>query len=268
MPLLSPLFRGEWATYGEALVCSAHGPAGALQVSRLIRDEPLLADLIRQHARHLGIKGDDLRAAASAWSMDYLSALLPPVAAAASVLQHVFPMRAEHVAVELNDAGTPTRFHIAQVGASMAGEPMAVRYGPLLWHHLEPLFAAITRQTRLPEKILWANAARYVQIILDQALALTGNAPHVAADHRALLNEPRWPDGRPNPLYARQRETRRIEDGAPVTIRLHRQCCLYYRLPGHSFCGACPLDPLHRTPHRPGDEALLELCEGDRDPCP
>jgi len=211
IPLLTPLFQGEWAPLGEALACSPRWPPDAIQVSHLIRDDRLLASAIRQHARRRGVTGDDLRAAASAWSMDYLWALLPPVAAAASVLQHGFPMRAEQVAVELDGSGTPTRFHIALEGRSMAGEPTAVRYGPLLWHHLEPLFAAIARQTRLPQKILWANAARYLQTILEQALALTGDAPHVAADLHALLHEPHWPDQHRNPLYARQREASRID---------------------------------------------------------
>ena len=266
IPLLTPLFQGEWAPLGEALACAPRWPPDAIQVSHLIRDDRLLASAIRQHARRRGVTGEDLRAAASAWSMDYLWALLPPVAAAASVLQHGFPMRADQVAVELDGTGTPTRFHIAREGSSMAGEPAAVRYGPLLWHHLEPLFAAIARQTHLPQKILWANAARYLQTILEQALALTGDAPHVAADQHALLHEPHWPDHQRNPLYARQREARRIEDGTPVTIRLHRQCCLYYRLPGHGYCGACPLDPQHRIHLRAGDDMLLETCDGDRDP--
>ena len=37
-----------------------------------------------------------------------------------------------------------------------------------------------------------------------------------------------------------------IEDGAATTITLHRQCCLFYRLPGQGYCGACPLAPEHR----------------------
>ncbi|MQE66372.1 siderophore-iron reductase FhuF, partial [Vibrio parahaemolyticus] len=68
IPLLTPLFQGEWAPLGEALACSPRWPPDAIQVSHLIRDDRLLAGAIRQHARRRGVTGDDLRAAASAWS--------------------------------------------------------------------------------------------------------------------------------------------------------------------------------------------------------
>lgn len=246
IPLLAPLFQGEWAAHGETLDCAIQWPAGAIPVSRLASDGPLLNDAIRRYATHLGVAGNDLRAAASAWSLDYLWALLPATAAAASVLQHSFPMRADDVALSLNAVGAPARFHIRHEGHAMPGAPTAARYGPLLEAHLDPLFKAIGRQTRLAQKILWGNAARYLEAILDQALALTGDAKHIAADREMLLQRPTHPDGRTNPLYGRQRTSMRIEDGAAATVTLHRQCCLFYRLPGQGYCGACPLAPEHR----------------------
>lgn len=204
-----------------------------------------MIDTIQRHARHLGDTGIDLRASASAWSMEYLETLLPPVIAATSVLQHGFPMYAEEVAVELDVAGTPKQFHIRREGVSMTDEPAVVRYDDLLWQHLEPLFAALSHHTRLPRKILWGNAARHLENIFDQILTLIGDTPRVNTDLNQLLNEPTWPNGRANPLYGKRREKLYVKNGVGTAIRLHRQCCLYYRLPNHDYCGACPLAPEH-----------------------
>jgi ferric iron reductase protein FhuF len=245
IPLLTPLFQGDWAPLGETLACAAQWPADAVPVSRLVDDPALLGEALRRHATHLGVTGGDLRAASSTWSLAYLWALLPPVSAAASVLQHRFPMRAEDVAVSLDASGTPARFHVLRDGDGMPGTPAVTRYGPLLAAHLGPLFQAIAAQTRLAPKILWGNAARYLDVVFDQALALTGHAAHVAADRQALLQQATWPDGRPNPLHAPQRTSVDLAHGQAVPVTLHRQCCLSYLLPGQGYCGACPLSPEH-----------------------
>lgn len=83
IPLLMPLFQGEWMPYGETLACATRWPCDTIPVSRLIRDEMELGEAIRLHARHRGVIGKDLRAVASVWSLEYLWALLPPVVAAA-----------------------------------------------------------------------------------------------------------------------------------------------------------------------------------------
>lgn len=253
IPLLSPLFQGDWAAYAEALHCAPEWPAGAVPVTRLLHSDPLLGDTIRRYAAHLNISGNDLRAASSAWSLDYLWALLPATAAAASVLQHAFPLRAEDLALNLNDFGVPICFHIRHEGRPAPATPVAVRYGPLLDAHLRPLFKAIVWQTRLAEKILWGNAARCLETILDQALALTGNATHVAQDKQFLLQRPTRPDGAPNPLFAPQRVSPLTRDNIDAPLLLHRQCCLHYRLPGYSHCHACPLAPEHRAEPKPTD---------------
>lgn len=254
IPLLAPLFKNEWTAYGEAIACAPEWPQGAIPVAQLLQDDDsTLADAIRCHATHLGVVGD-LRAVASAWSLEYLGALLRPAAAAASVLQHRFPLRAADLAVTLNGIGTPARFHIRHLGLAMPASAPLARYAPLLDEHIAPLFSAIQRHTRLPQRILWGNAARQLDAILGQALALTVHAAHVAMDREQLLQEPTWDDGRANPLYFRQRTAPsagaeiEIEAEADVSagIKLHRQCCLLYRLPAESWCGACPLAPHHR----------------------
>lgn len=243
IPLLTPIFQGEWAAYGEALQCSPQRPADAVILADLLRQPDLLADLLRHHARHLRVEDQDQRAAASAWSLGYLSTLLPPVVAAASLLHHRFDVAAEHIAVRFNERGEATGFHITQEGQSMPGSDTETRYSSLLREHLDPLFAMIHRHTGLASKILWGNTARHLETILGQALQLAGSVPGLAEDHATLLDRPVWPSGRDNPMHAQRRQIVRLAAG-PVT--LHRQCCLFYLLPGEGYCGACPLDPQHR----------------------
>ena len=242
IPLLEPIFQGAWAALGEALHHSPEAPVGSVRVIELLAPARLDAALQR-HARHLGVTGRDLRASASSWSLGYLSTLLSPVAAAASVLQHRFPVGAEQMAVELDEAGMALRFHISTAGVPAPGSSTAQRYDTLLWRHLAPLFAAISRQTKLPPKVLWGNAARQLGSVLDQALRLVGNAEHLVKDRDTLLDQPIWPDGRINPMHARQPVAIALNAYHAPPADLHRQCCLCYLLPGQDYCQACPLVP-------------------------
>ncbi|WP_420226754.1 siderophore-iron reductase FhuF [Pigmentiphaga litoralis] len=246
IPMLAPLFTGDWTEEGESLAYAPDWPADAIPVSQLINDPMLLRDTLWRHARYRGVVGADLRAATSAWSLSYLWTLLPAFAAAASVLQHRFPVGADDMAVSLDGDGAATRFHIRRLGDALPGTSTGERYQPLLADHLDPLFAALRAQTRIAPKILWGNAARYLESVLEQGLALTGGATGIAADHHALLECAVNDDGSTNPLHGTRRVSTRVESGVVTPVRLHRQCCLYYLLPGEGYCGLCPLAPEHR----------------------
>lgn len=236
--LLEPLFAGELAAHAEKLQCADAVPAGALRVADLVAQPALLADVLRRNARLRGVQGDDLRATASAWSLEYIAMMLPPVMAAASVLQHVFPVAAQHTWVRFDRHGAPQGFHIRHEGRAQHGADAHARYAPLLLHHLAPLFAALARLTRLAPKILWSNAARLMEPVFERALAATGGAPSIARDRQALLLDPAWPHGDGiNPLRPHPRSH---------AVRLHRECCLNYLLPHEHHCNACPLDPALR----------------------
>ncbi|CDG82371.1 siderophore-iron reductase FhuF [Janthinobacterium agaricidamnosum] len=242
--LLEPLFQGPWRPYGSTLSCGPPAPHG-LAVSRLLDEPGLLDRLLRGHARRLGT--DDLRPAASSWSNAYLEALLPPVAAAATLLHHLFPATAADMALTLDQHGAPAAFHIATLGARQAGAGAHRRYHALLDGHLAPLFAQLRRRSGVPEKILWGNVARLLDNLLREAAALPGAAGAMAAsDSAALLDEPQRPDGSRNPLYTRPRRVLLARPGGQQCVTLHRQCCLYYLLPGEGYCGRCPLDPQYR----------------------
>ena len=130
--MLEPLFQGELAPHGEALQYAPQPPVGAMRVADLVQSPELLGRVLRLHASHLGVEDEDLRAVASAWSLDYLGMLLPPVAAAASVLQHGFPAAAEQVWVRLDSNARPASFHIRELGQPQRGMTTAERYSAVL----------------------------------------------------------------------------------------------------------------------------------------
>ncbi|WP_431111413.1 siderophore-iron reductase FhuF [Variovorax paradoxus] len=238
IPLLEPLFPGELAVHGEKLQCADAVPPGALRIADLAQSPALLADVLQRNARYRGVTGADLRAVASAWSLEYIAMLLPPVMAAASMLQHVFPVAAEHTWVRLDTHGGPISFHVRHMGKTHRGAGTAERYAPLLWLHLAPLFEALAATTRLAPKILWSNTVRLMEPVFDVALAATGGAPSILRDRQQLLHSATWPnERRPNPLHGRERN---------YPVELHRECCLNYLLPNEHHCNACPLAPEHR----------------------
>ncbi|MGK6310845.1 siderophore-iron reductase FhuF [Variovorax sp. DT-64] len=253
IPLLAPVFRGPLAPYGETLQHAATVPPGALRLDALLRSTTLLAHALQCHARHLGADMRHPRPVASAWSLRYLAALLPPMVAGASVLHHVFPAAADRIWLRLDANGTPAGFHIQTLGHGLPGTDTARRYAPLLWEHLAPLFAALGRLSDLPPKILWGNAARQLEPILMQALALSAGSAAVTRDRQWLLHTRVWADNRDaaqpgtqtNPLHGRRREVLARGGDGLQPLQLHRQCCLQHLLPGGRHCGACPLAPEH-----------------------
>jgi len=261
IPLLSPLFQGALASVGEKLQCAAAVPSDAICVEDLLQPETLRATLQRQ-AGFRRETGSDLRAVASAWALEYVGALLPPVVAAASVLQHVFPMVAAQVWVQLDPHGNASAFHLREMGGPRAGRSPAECYGPLLWQHLRPLFAALVELTHVAPKLLWGNVSRNLEPIFDQALALTGGSVSILQDREHLLLSPEWPadgGGPPcaNPLRGRQRVVHRLHGGERTSMKLHRQCCLFHLLPGETYCGACPLAPCFRQGESEGEEGEI-----------
>lgn len=245
--MLKPLFRGELAMYGEALICGDTGAPGLLPLSAVLASPSVLDPLMARQAHLLG--SADLRPVASAWMLKYAGLMLPPIAAAATVLEHVFPVGAKDLALKLDEHGTPLAVVIPHLGEHAQGWNAQRRYATLLDDHLMPLINALSARTRLPAKVLWGGVSRCLEPLLDQAATLataqSALARRVNADRDHLLAHEKWPDGRRNPLFGRRRFT--TPPGAKATpILLHRQCCLYYRLPGEDYCTACPLAPAIR----------------------
>jgi ferric iron reductase protein FhuF len=275
IPILAPLFDGQWAAYGEALTCPPH-PEPVQGVKRhglmeLLTHPSLLRDVLRGHARHLGVEDGDLRAAASAWSLDYLWMLMPGTVAAASVLHHGLPIDPACVMLDIGANGAPVRLHLPHEGAGLAGEVMGadrvtadLGEDPALRHledlfvlHLRPVFEALHTHGRLPRKILWANARRVLTEIFDALMPVGMTAsdsdegmPRLVAIRSALLNREQWRSGQPNPLSALHalQASRSLHASHPIGVAWHdsalyAQCCLRHLLPGQTHCGPCPLSP-------------------------
>ncbi|MET7645470.1 (2Fe-2S)-binding protein [Streptomyces sp. NPDC005426] len=120
----------------------------------------------------------------------------------------------------------------------------AVRIRAVVQHgHLEPLGAAVRRDTPVPARLLWGNAGSALGGAVRQliAWARTHGRPDVAARTRALAAELfDHPDLR--------------HTGAPHGPAFRRgTCCLYYRVPGGGLCGDCVFDAAPRRP--PGRSA-------------
>lgn len=248
IPLLAPIFQGPLAPLGETLQCEEVPPTDAVRLDDLVRAPGMLSQALHDHARQWPAPRRDLRPVASAWSMHYLSTLLPPVVAAASVLEHVFPLAPDQIWLSLGPNGAPVSFHILTLGHAMHGSSTAARYDLLVQQHLPPLFSALSELSGLPLKTLWGNTARHLESILDQALLLTGGAPSVALDRAMLLGtmaKATAPFNEHHPLRAPKRQVliQQQHGGHAELIQLHPQCCLYHLLPGQSYCGACPLAP-------------------------
>jgi ferric iron reductase protein FhuF len=109
------------------------------------------------------------------------------------------------------------------------------------------LFDALSAQTRIPKKILWGNTGRQLLAIFETAEQLAPGVAQLTEDRQHLLQSAVWDEPeRPNPLHGRDRSVLLHRAGAAVKQQLHRQCCLYYLLPGPGYCDACPLDPALR----------------------
>ncbi|MBB1593237.1 siderophore-iron reductase FhuF [Achromobacter sp. UMC46] len=244
--LLQPFFREEWRPYAETVQWSAPA-ADARNAAALLGDEAGLADALARHRRHWS--DADPRAVASAWAMSYLWTLLPPMAAAASGARHALPARSDAMWIELDANAAPARFQIQALGAADPAGDVWRRYHALVWHHLQPLAEALFRAGRLPRKVVWGGAVRYLEVVLKAVETHThGTAASdaVRQDRLQLLENPWWGDAadeRPNPLCLPPRTSR----GADPMVTLHRECCLYHLLPTAQYCAACPLAPQHRA---------------------
>lgn len=236
IPLLAPIFQGDWRRYGERVSCDPALHVLATPLDALLRDDTLLDTLLSQAARRWD--GAEARAVASAWTLDYFAALLPSVVVAASVLQQRLPLAPHQVGVQHDADGRLRHIFLAGTISNAAGAGAEARYEELVWEHLDPLISRIARRVRLAPRVLWSNALRRMDNVFQQAGAHLPRPDSLLADRALLIASPSWSDGRDNPLYY---APEKAATGA------HRNCCLYHRLPGETFCDRCPLSSAERA---------------------
>lgn len=275
---LAPLLVGPLADWQDALVLTAGGRP-VISLARLLDDDP--GELARCIA-HFGRNhpAGDRRALASEWSKRYFVRLLPPVLAAALVLDHGLPLRAAGIDLVLDEDGAPFAFRLPGAGGAAEGGldsacgggsgsactvpppgGALARLTPLIDDHLAPVIAALSAYSRLSPRVFWSNAGNYAEAVV-RILADRGNEPADAADPRGaarvldVVDGPYRPDGKANPFFNTVRY-RDVSDGlrrdrhagddlvmSPAVNRRWRQrrvCCVRYLLPGQPLCGNCPL---------------------------
>jgi ferric iron reductase protein FhuF len=231
LAVLAPIFHGPLAPYADTLVLPGEKP-GAMPLSELIAPAGLDAALERV-ATHFG--GDDRRVLASLFSIHYVHILMPVMVVAQLVLGRHLPVAVDALSVVLDEDGLPDHFVLPHDGhADDEGDPF-VRFQPLIFDHLEPVFRALSARSGLSAKVLWTNAANLYEAILRE-LEGAGFSPGVVAAGERLVNSPRWPDGRRNPFHAPVRYV----EGPGGERRWRRVCCVSYLLPERGYCSNCP----------------------------
>ncbi len=254
IPILAPLFQGEWSHHGQGVSCPPHPPpppgGSRHALSMWTSQHGMLLETLTLHARHMGERTQDLRAATSMWSLDYLWLLLPPATAGAILLRHGLPLDPSSCHLDIDVRGAPVQLQMPNSGRALQGDASIQAHLEFLTRqHLSPLFSALHSCAGLPIKILWGNAARIFSDIL-KAMVDTASAhgdattlSDVARHGHALLTAPVWPDLAPNPLWEHGGRPDSFE-AIQAPSSLYAQCCLRHRLAGQVHCSKCPLEPV------------------------
>lgn len=235
---LAPYFQGDLYDYGAPVKTQAQAPADALSLRQLLTEPAALQRLLDRHAASYGQQDIDPRAIASSWAAGYLWALLPACLVAACLAGRKLPVHAEGILLSVGADGRVQQIYLPDEGEPFGSESRYARYQDLLQQHLAPLIQALQQCSGVSRRTVWGTVARYSAYILEELAAYDSPQHPVLADKAMLLDSPYWPDAAANPMYAKTRIVT-DSDGQPLT--LHRQCCLWHKLPGEGYCQACPL---------------------------
>jgi len=229
LPILAPLFQGEFKQYANIFRFPAGNntslPASVLLEPSFVKEQ---LELFRPdcdatlHAEVL-----------SEWSKYYFIRILAPVIVANVLLRHALPVCLSELELIFGNDGTVHGFVVEEQGTTITTTDVS-RYESLVEYNLKPLIESWALHFSVPIKILWVNAARYINWINVQ-LELAGMDGEICKAVNQLL-EHRYINDKINPMFGCYR-LKRIA-GKPVQIR--RNCCLRYRLPMTELCDDCP----------------------------
>ncbi|MFS8056686.1 siderophore-iron reductase FhuF [Rhizobium sp. BR 317] len=179
----------------------------------------------------------DRRAIVSLWTLYYFSTLTINTALAWLELRRVLPVSLNEISLCLDrETATPVSFLLPDLGQVRELDIHAAMT-PLVRQHIAPLTDAISDHAHLSAKLLWGNAAGYLDWIVDE----TGrqSAPALAEEGAPLFSDPVFPDGEKNPLCGTLRS---MTDESGLQFKRRKVCCLRYCLPDIGGCGlTCPL---------------------------
>lgn len=207
-----------------------------------ITEEAVLAPLLDRFASLQD--GAPRNAVVSLWSQYYFATLCLPLMASALACGEN-SVAIGQSAILMDESGKPAAVKITRgcAGPKACETPL----DPVLDDHLCPLATTLAKLGGLSEKVIWGNAAHYLEWFIGW-LGTQGSLPEATrAGLRHCLERDRLPDGRPNPLKG----AIRYEGGQAATdpqtaagapdLRRRKVCCLRYVIPGMVTCGGlCP----------------------------
>lgn len=227
----------------EGTACFAGALIGVDDPRPTVTADALLDDGLRArvHDRFAQRFGSfEERAVHSIWMKWYLNALLPPVLLADVLLQRSLSLKLRDVRFVIADDGRISAIGVQDESIDTAGIDPFTRLAPLIFEHFEPLIDILSARSDVTRRVYWSNVGNTYEAMLRRIESVAGASPRLA-EAQQLLETPRWPDGRPNPLAGAVHYQN--------DIRLRRICCLQYLLPDRRFCKACPIDEAQAIHH-------------------
>lgn len=235
-PRFDPASLGPWAR--TLTLGPADGDQKAIAASGLI-DEAPLARQVELYAEHLG--GAELPVAASAWSKDLTTVLVPGILAAWT-LQGI-GVDAGPTNIELHlEEDQPVAARLIDPTRLATGDPgRDLALSTLMGDHLTPLFDTLHAISGLAKEVLWGNLGPLVAWVYDRMLEQAPDHDRVHADRACLIeaDQAAWTDG-PNPIQDPVRYEPLDLDGLPDRIPVRQTCCLKHLIPDDRACSSCP----------------------------
>lgn len=176
----------------------------------------------------------DRRAVVSLWSLYYFSTLAIVPVILWRRLGVVLPLALDDVSmIAAPDTGLPEAFLLPDSGEVVADLRASQALRAMIEDHLRPAIAFMSGHCRLSPRLLWCNAAGYIDWIAREL-----DPGDDAAKGLELFSPYKLANGADNPLHG---SIKRISVGDGVQSQ-RKVCCLRYLVPGVGGCGAtCPL---------------------------
>lgn len=231
-----PASLGAWAR--SLTLDPADQGHEAIAASTLL-DQAHLARRIEAHAQRLGEVA--LPVAASAWSKDLTTVLVPGILAAWTLQGIGVDATPSNIELHLDD-GQPAAARLIDPTRIAAGDrERDLALTSLLGDHLAPLFDALHGTSGLAKAVLWGNLGPLVAWIYDHMAEEDPADARVQADRARLLeaDQAAWADG-PNPIRDPVRYEPLDLDGLPDRIPVRQTCCLKHLIPDDRACSSCP----------------------------
>lgn len=243
---LDGLFRGQLEPFRHALTFGDPDD-DFLPASELLRTAAL--------DRALDAFGESLpdvgrRVVASLWSQWYFGLVVPTVVVHAIGAGRKLMLAPDRVGLRLHaQRRYPVAIRVPDTGveAARAGAGPLDLLGPLIFEHLQPIVGELGARTGLPSRVLWGNAAVYLDWALRR-LEEDAGTPYPASVFWRLFSQPEWPDGRRNPFcgsLVRVGGGREEDDDGREDAGAARRtaCCMRFRVAGVDDCGrVCPVN--------------------------